>query len=428
MSCQRVMCRGFIVGALLLLAVGPAAWATSEAVRLNQEGIEASERGDYEAAIAAFSAALRAAPDEATIRRNLAIAYNGRGVALIEAKSYQAAENYLLEAIRHQPEEALFRRNLAVAMVYQGQAFYERHDNGKALFKLKETLRYDPQNAVALRLLGEVCYEEQQLGWALYYLREAHRVDPERFAELEERIKQLETEATVEGEFARQDHGAFDLRYDESLEGFDLEALRKHLSDAYYGVGGQFGYYPRRKVVVLVYSPEDFARIRAVPEWVAGLYDGKIRVPAAEAMKDETMKRLIRHEYTHAVVGDLSKNRCAIWLNEGLAKYMEYYDVEGGMPTPLLKRRLAAGTLIPFAEMQGEFVKITGREKVTLAYEESYALVKYIVDSYGLWKIMRMLELYAQGGDTEAVLQREFHSTPARFEQEWLRFLRSELD
>jgi len=359
---------------------------------------------------------------------NLARAYNSRGVALIEAKSYQAAENTLLEAIRYDPREAVFRRNLAAAMVCHGQALYERHDTGKAFYKLREALRYDPQNAVALRLLGEVCYAQQQLGWALYYLRAARAADPESAAELDERINQLEAEAAVEGGFEQQDAGAFDIRYDGSLEDFDLDALRANLSDAYYGIGGRLGYYPQRRVVVLVYSPEDFARIRSVPEWVAGLYDGKIRVPASKEMKSEAMKRLIRHEYTHALVSELSKDRCAVWFNEGLAKYMEYHDSEDGMPTPVLKRRFRAETLIPFAEMQGEFIKIEGHEKVALAYEQSYTIMKYIVDTYGLWKVMQVLRRYAEGEDTATILDREFHTTPALFERDWLRFLRFELD
>ena len=472
MSHLRGIQRVIVLVALLCLLAAGHPCAASEATHLNKQGIEALERKDYAAAVAAFKAALDAEPDSATVKHNLAIAYNNyavalleadkfnhavaalkaalaiephdegilgnlaraynsRGVALIEAKSYTAAENSLLEAIRYQPEEGTFRRNLSVAITSRGKALYDRHDRGTAFHKLRQALEYDPQNTAALMLLGEICYERQQIGWALYYLRAAYRTDPRKYAALEERIRKLEQEAAVEGEFKRQDYGTFDIRYDGRLEDFDLKALRENLSDAYYGVGGLLGYYPRRRIVVLVYSPEDFARIRSVPEWVAGLYDGKIRVPAAKDMKDAAARRLIRHEYTHAVVSDLSKDRCAIWLNEGLAKYMEYHDAQGAakdgggrMPTPVLKRRFRKGTLIPFAEMQGDFIKIKAREKVALAYEQSYSMVTYIIEKYGMWKIKRMLARYAAGEDTTTILAREFHRTPARFEKDWLRSLR----
>lgn len=461
--------RILVVATVLVLLAGAAPCAASEAARLNNEGIAALEKHDYAGAVAAFEAALEAEPTDATIKRNLAIAYNnygitllgddkfdegiaalnkaleiepydeelltnlaraynGRGVALIEAKNYEAAESYLLEAIRYLPSESAFQRNLAVAITYRGKAFYEQHLDAKAFYTLREALQYDPQSASTLMLLGEVCYKLQHVGWALYYFREAHRTDPERFGTLEERIERLEREAAVEGEFERQDYGTFDIRYDGDLKDFDLKALRENLSDAYYTVGGLLGYYPARRIVVLVYSPEDFAGIRSMPEWVAGIYDGKIRVPATKDMKDLEVRRLIRHEYTHAVVGDLSKDKCAVWLNEGLAKYMEYYKLGSGRadddPGALLKKQFRAGKLVPFDELQGEFIKIKGRDKVSLAYEQAHSIVSYIVDAYGMWKIKRMLARYAEGEDTTTVLGREFHQTPARFEKEWLGSLR----
>jgi len=467
---RHVLVLGALWCATLLGALGAALpSAASEAADLNSTGLRALERKEYAAAITALRAALKAEPGSRAIAHNLAVAYNNygvallaagkhaeaeaalraaaqiepnddeirgnlarayntHGVALIDAESYTAAENTLLEAIRLQPDKPMFRRNLAVAITYRGRALYERHDMGTAFYTLREALKYDPENAAALLLLGEICYEQQNLGWALYYLRAAYRIDPEQFAALEERIATIEREAQVEEGFERRTHGVFDIRYDGDLEAFDVESLRAHLTEAYYSVGGQLSYYPKRTVVVLVYDPDDFARLRSVPEWVAGLYDGKIRVPAAKAMKDEATKRLIRHEYTHALVSDLANDRCAVWLNEGLAKYMEYHDVDDGMPTPLLERRLRTGSLIPFDELQGQFIKIEGREKVQLAYEQSYQLAAYIIDKYGMWKIHRMLSRYAAGEDTEAVLLHEFNRSPARFEKDWLRYLERRLD
>jgi len=403
------------------------------AVAYNNYGVALLAAGKHADAESALKTAARIEPDDDEIRGNLARAYNAHGVALIDAESYTAAENTLLEAIRWQPDEPMFQRNLAVAITRRGQALYERHDTATAFYTLREALKYDPENAAALLLLGEICYQQQDLGWALYYLRAAHRIDPEQFAALEERIAAIEHEAQIEEGFERQTHGVFDIRYDGDLESFDVESLRAHLTDAYYSVGGRLSYYPKHTVVVLVYDPDDFARLRSVPEWVAGLYDGKIRVPAAKAMadeasEDEATKRLIRHEYTHALVSDLANDRCAVWLNEGLAKYMEYHDVDDGMPTPLLKQRLRTGDLIPFDELQGQFIKIEGREKVQLAYEESYRLAAYIIDKYGMWKIHRMLARYAAGDGTEAVLLHELNRSPERFEKDWLKYLERELD
>ncbi|MBN1918128.1 MAG: tetratricopeptide repeat protein [Verrucomicrobia bacterium] len=393
----------------------------------NNYGVTLLEGGDFQSAVAALKAGLDIAPNDEQALSNLARAYNSRGVALIDAENYTAAESYLLEAIRHQPAEPVFRANLSVAMTHYARAFYDAHDRGMAFLKLREALQYDPQNTGAMVLLSQICYERQELGWALYYLRAARQLEPQRLASLAKRIAQLEHEAGVEGAFEHQDHGVFDIRYDKGLKNLDLKALRAHLSDAYYTVGGAFGYYPRQKIIVIVYEPEDFARLRSQPDWVSGFYDGKIRVPSDGTRSAADFRRLIRHEYTHAVVGALSKDKCAVWLNEGLAKLMEYWGdrAQGnGMPMPLLKERLRTGTWMSFADLQGEFLKIEGRDAVALAYEESYTIAAYLLDTYGMWKVKRMLAGYAAGDDTPTILARELRRTPEQFEQDWLRALK----
>jgi hypothetical protein len=297
-----------------------------------------------------------------------------------------------------------------------------------AFLKLREALQYDSTNTGAMVLLGQVCYERQDLGWALYYFKAARQREPERHPDLVGRIAQIERESAVEGRFEHQDHGIFDIRYDTALERFDVKALRGYLNDAYYTVGGAFGYYPRQKVVVIVYTPEAFARLRAQPDWVSGFYDGKIRVPADGEQSEADFRHLIRHEYTHAVVGALAKEQCAVWLNEGLAKSMERWGERGGMPTPMLKQRFRAGRILSFAELQGQFIKLQDVDTVNLAYEESYTIATYIIDTYGMWKVKRMLAGYAAGDDTRTILAREFRRTPEQFEKEWLRYLARALD
>src|SRR5438094_3329091 len=46
------------------------------------------------------------------------------------------------------------------------------------------------------------------------------------------------------------------------------------------------------------------------PDWAQGLFDGKIRLPVEGAMRDGTaLDRVLRHEYTHALVQDRKSTR-----------------------------------------------------------------------------------------------------------------------
>src|SRR5438094_2112162 len=65
------------------------------------------------------------------------------------------------------------------------------------------------------------------------------------------------------------------------------------------------------------------------PDWAQGLFDGKIRLPVEGAMRDGTaLDRVLRHEYTHALVHDRTRGRAPTWLSEGLAIACEGRDTD----------------------------------------------------------------------------------------------------
>ena len=52
-------------------------------------------------------------------------------------------------------------------------------------------------------------------------------------------------------------------------------------------------------------------------------YDGTIKIPVSLNCSYETLRKTIRHEYTHHLVFNLSEGKAPIWLNEGLAQLFE---------------------------------------------------------------------------------------------------------
>ncbi|MCK5547980.1 MAG: hypothetical protein KAI64_03130, partial [Thermoplasmata archaeon] len=278
--------------------------------------------------------------------------------------------------------------------------------------------------------LADIYYHLQELPAALFYYREALEesdgLDSDKVIYLEKRVSRLEKEVEVEQPLKTNVHGVFDIRFPAEKEAYDIELMRDILSEAYHEIGEALGHYPRHRIVVLLYGENDFERIREVPDWTGGLYDGKIRLPYIKKMKKKKeLRRLVKHEYTHAVVHDLSKGKCSTWLNEGLARYMEFTG-EKYKPR-FLKKALSRKTLIPISEMEKSFLSIKSSARVALAYEESHSIVDFIVEEYGFWKLKRMLSHYGQGQDTQGVLRREFYVSLDQFEARWKRFLKRNL-
>jgi hypothetical protein len=74
-------------------------------------------------------------------------------------------------------------------------------------------------------------------------------------------------------------------------------------------------------------------------------------------------------------------------------------------------------------ELSKRFSMSASAEDAALAYEQAYSLAAYLITRYGFWRIRRVLKAVADEQSWEAVLKREFHATPERFEKDWLRWL-----
>ena len=93
---------------------------------------------------------------------------------------------------------------------------------------------------------------------------------------------------------------------------------------------------------------------------------------------------------------DIAGKKVPYWLNEGLA---ELAEAEFGPPDMHLYRQARAQQqLFTLARLEGPFQQLSGMQ-VFLAYQQSYAVVRFLLDNYG-WQPLRDL-LFALGkGDT----------------------------
>jgi len=361
-------------------------------------------------------------PGHAHTRQQLAIAYNNYGVSLGNQGQWGLAAQQMQEAIRLDGESEQFRMNLANIRLNQAHEAIQRHDLTTALGALEETIELNPNLPQAYAMLGEIQYEKQQLKEAKASWERAAELDPSQDG-LVERLARVRQELPIESKFERLSQAFFDLRYEEHLErpvGFDV---RDALLQARRHVGSDFAYWPKHKLVVLIYSAEHFRALRQeTPDWVAGQFDGKIRVPLPSAQLDQaTVKQILFHEYTHALVHDVAKGRCPSWLNEGLAEYEGRTQLRGSVQ--LLARAHQANHLIPWRELSDHISTALPAEEVGLAYEQSYSIVTYLVGRYGFWRLRRILKGIAEGTPWEAALADELRLKLPKLETRWLEWL-----
>ncbi len=393
-------------------------------------GLAAQE--NWPAVIQTLKQQIRSNRGDPDLRNQLAIAHNNYAMTLGNQKKWEEATRQMEEALRLDRQNTRFKENLSLVHLNHAYQLYQepnrthsyqsyRHLKAKGL--VEKALRLNSKLAPAYVLLGDIEYDNQQLPRAEVAWQKAQKLDP-RMNGLASRLDRVGRESEVESDMKSVADLYFTLRYDDSVKrstGFDI---RRVLREARLDVGREFQYRPKHKIVVLLYSKEAFRKVRqGAPEWLAGMFDGKIRLPMPESEGDlGSVKATVVHEYTHAVVHELSGGRVPHWFNEGLAEYQEAKFSKISKPVRSLKQALDADQVLPWNQIESLF---RGRsiDQVRLGYNQSHSVVAYLDQRYGFWHIPRLLKQMAQGASFEEALKQEFKSTAERLEKDWKRWL-----
>ena len=299
-------------------------------------------------------------------------------------------------------------------------AAYNERNLDAALRYAKEAVAEEPGRVDALFLIGQLYYFRQEMSKAEESWKRALQLAPGR-KDVKEALERLEREAGVEKKLARSDTHPFVLRFAEGQVPVETSSLREMLRDTYRKIGQQFNYFPDHAIPVLLYSDADFQKIKSLSHPVGGLYDGKIRLPLKPgSLSGDQLQAILWHEYTHAVVHDLSRGRCPMWLNEGIATSQEsrVKNVEVGQ----IRAALEQGKLPAWDLLWSQ----TGYDQATLAlyYQTSFMITQYLVRKGGWREMVQLLERLGQGTPLQDALQAQYRTDPAVMEKEWRAWLR----
>jgi tetratricopeptide (TPR) repeat protein len=335
------------------------------------------------------------------------------GMAQMKGGDYRAARDSFENALRYQDSGVEARAGLG--MVY----FHQREDRS-AERELKRVLELDPRFAGAYQVLGELSYRNDDLETAISYWEKAVELDPSA-AGLREKLERVRKEQRTEKDFNRDVTSHFLTKYEgrEKIEAGRI--ILKILEDAYGEVGRALSFYPDREIQVILYSGEQFREVTDAPGWSAGVYDGKIRIPIG-GIEQETpaLRRLLYHEYTHAVVRSLTP-RCPTWLNEGLAQHFEGRDIDSGQ-RGALKRIAGEGKLPSLSKLEGPFTGL-GADQAAYTYLVSLSAVRYMIDEFGIYRVRYVLDELAAGADPRKALAAGLALSGDEFERGWKRSL-----
>jgi hypothetical protein len=391
---------------------------------LNEAARKALDEERPADAVQLLEKANRMAPDDEVVVRNLAYAYFQRGKQhLLSYRHGSAAADYR-KAMGLYPAETGYGLHLA-------QLLLQRYELARSETVLRDLLESAPegedpegedQGPIWL-MLGDCLNLSDRLSEAADAYMTASTSSDEDTVRLaaaagERNARQLE----VEEDYVTDTTPSFILRYPATSGGPSYGVrLVNVLEAARAEVCAHLDYFPRQKITVVLYPPDDFRAATGTHDWVAGLFDRKIRLPIADVDGDvKAIQAAFRHEFTHLIVSEIAP-RCPTFVNEGLAQVLEHGRGQGmGRLVAELDRNGGRDNLPHIEDLPATFVEIRDAREVRRAYLLSYAFVDHVVRHHGMGAVlawMRELNAYPLDEAYQRAVGRSLAQEEVQFRQ-----------
>lgn len=383
-----------------------------ESVRLNGEAIVLAEKGTFDEATDRLQRALRLAPDDPVLRRNLQTVLLQWGLSDLGADRLDDASDHLAQAAR--------LGDRAEVLQAQAVTFLRQSRLPEAAAALERALTVTPGDRNVLLMLGQVYARQDKRPQALEALQRAKEAGASG-AEFDKLVEQLSREVDAEWDYVQLESAHFRVSFADDEDRRAVRFVLDSLEDARDVVDRKLGYDPSERTAVVLYTQRDFHSVTETPDWAGGAFDGRIKIPVRGLTEDDPgLIRVTRHEYAHSVIAQITGGHCPVWLNEGLAVWAEE-DYDGDREAGA-EKLIADRELFTLSELNRPFVSLP-KERAGVAYAESYLAVRYLVDHYGARKIPSLLEALKSSADLNDAFAAVYPGDFAAFQSDLLRHL-----
>jgi hypothetical protein len=366
---------------LLPFATATAGHISTDPVMRSTSGRDLLQRGEYEKAIELLRETYLLFPLNIPSKRNLAEGYALFGHQHFKLKRYEQADENFIKAQELYPDEVDYALMRGIS-----NYFLKKYDVARYELERAKSLKED--STEVLYYLGLVQFETDNRLQAIELWELALKLSPGR-TEIIELLAKSRRENDVESSMDRGHSSRFDLTYDPGVDATFAREILAVLESAANLVGSELGLFPAARVPVGIYKRADYKIVTNSPDWSGGFYDGKIRLPFGTLQEiTPGMRGILYHEYSHVVVFELTRGNCPLWLNEGIAEM--FGRAEGNRPLPEFGRVIQSGKLIEFKKLEANFSDFSP-STAALAYQQSYALVHYMVTTYGWHRVKQIL-------------------------------------
>ncbi|MDH3629328.1 MAG: hypothetical protein OEV00_09060 [Acidobacteriota bacterium] len=324
------------------------------------------------------------------------------GTRLLDARDFHGASSAFYQAMSRDPDRVVSYVGYTVAQMRLDR-------DGMALATVRDGLNRFPRNGQLHELLGDLMDRDERVEDAVESWTRAAAIKSS--PRLDEKLATAKRDLEARGHFRFSASSHFNLRYDGEVDRSLSASFLDYLEQEFGRLSGVYRHAPSQPIAVLLYPKQDFQTVTQSPDWVGGLYDGKIRVPLGGLTHlTDRAQRVLSHELTHAVVHSKTRGNCPKWLHEGLAQWSSGVRMDSHRRERVVEQlaTLQDPALWPSKQF---------------SYGHALSMVTFLADLGGFHKLISLLDLLGEGIDPDDGLQRLYGEPFPALSRRWSRDL-----
>jgi tetratricopeptide (TPR) repeat protein len=341
-------------------------------------------------------------------------------------------------------------RSIAADLGRIGRGYLEKGDSGRAIELLEEAYGFDEDNGLVLALLTLAYVRRADFPFARFYLdlaeQRAPRAPPQAYEVLGEvyyslnrledavlawehfrrlggegpttllRLARVRQELALASGQRHLETEKFSFFWDPAIPAAVVERIAERLDAAYLAQSSFFGTELRDTQIVILYSGRSYFSLVSVPDWVSGVFDGKIRVSLdPDGGPTDELSAVLAHELAHSFIRHASADRASGWLHEGTAQWLEGKRI----PRNEIRNDFRRQAPHSLSEMEGNLARRGDRAAARTNYVQALALVEYLVERSGSGAVACLIRELGAGRTFAEALRAEIGLTPDELFRRW---------
>ena len=128
--------------------------------------------------------------------------------------------------------------------------------------------------------------------------------------------------------------------------------------------------------------------------------------PASQGASPANWQAVLWHEFCHVVTLQMTRNKMPRWLSEGISVYEELQanPTWGQSMNPQYREMILGEDFTPLSQLSSAFLTPESDLHLQFAYFESYLVVEFLVQEYGIETIRNVLTELGKGAEINAAL------------------------